>query len=383
MKKILQNNIALIISVIFLLILIFIPTNYKTNAAYSGKEEVKCEVLSVDNSMIRSYGVIQSGEQKCEIKILGGSHKGEIVEGINLLTGSLAEDKIFKAGDKALVMIATDDGNIISVSMIDHYRINYEIILVLIFTAVLIVFAGKIGLKSILSFIISILCIWKIIIPGYLDGLNPIWLGIAILIVLTTIIEVFVFGFNKKSFAAIFGSMLGIATTCILGIIFTNLFKIHGAVMPNSEQLLYCGYQHLNLTNIYIATIFIGSSGALMDIATDITASMVEIVKQSPDISFKEALKSGLNVGKAAMGTMSTTLLLAYSGSCMALLMVFAAQGTPIINILNYKSVSAELINIIIGSLGLVAVAPFTALTSALFLTKKKHKNLNDASNIN
>jgi len=83
------------------------------------------------------------------------------------------------------------------------------------------------------------------------------------------------------------------------------------------------------------------------------------------------------------MGTMSTTLLLAYSGSCMALLMVFAAQGTPIINILNYKSVSAELINIIIGSLGLVAVAPFTALTSALFLTKKKHKNLNDASNIN
>ncbi len=378
MKKFLQNNIALIISGIFLIILIFIPTNYKTNSAYNGKEEVKCEVISVDNSMIRSYGIVQSGEQRCEIKLLGGTHKGEITIGVNLLTGSLSEDKIFKAGDKALAMVASDSGGIVSVSMVDHYRINYEIILVVIFAVVLIIFAGKIGLKSMLSFVISILCIWKIIIPGYLDGINPIWLGIGILILLTTIIEVFVFGFNKKSLAAISGSMLGIVTTCILGIIFTNLFKIHGAVMPNSEQLLYCGYQHLNLTNIYIATIFIGSSGALMDISTDITASIIEIVKQKPDITFKEALKSGLNVGKAAMGTMSTTLLLAYSGSCMALLMVFAAQGTPIINILNYKSVSAELINIIIGSLGLVAVAPFTALTSALLLTKNKvHKQAN------
>ncbi|MCI7791465.1 MAG: YibE/F family protein, partial [Lachnospiraceae bacterium] len=70
-------------------------------------------------------------------------------------------------------------------------------------------------------------------------------------------------------------------------------------------------------------------------------------------------------------GTMTTTLLLAYSGGYLALLMVFMAQGTPIYNILNYKYVSAEILHTIVGSFGLVAVAPFTALMSGILLVKK------------
>ena len=96
------------------------------------------------------------------------------------------------------------------------------------------------------------------------------------------------------------------------------------------------------------------------------------IVAENPDIGWKEAARSGMNVGRAAMGTMTTTLLLAYSGGYIALLMTFMAQGTPIDNILNYKYVAAELLDTIVGSFGLVTVAPFTALTSAWLLTKKK-----------
>lgn len=176
---------------------------------------------------------------------------------------------------------------------------------------------------------------------------------------------------NLKTLTAISGSMLGTLTTCIMGVIFTDVFKIHGAVMSNSESLLYAGYQSLDLTAIFMSSIFIGASGAMMDLAVDITSAVNEVVEKKPDIGCKEAFVSGMNVGRAAMGTMTTTLLLAYSGGYIALLMVFMAQGTPISHILNYKYVSAEILDTIIGSFGLVTVAPFTAFCSALMLTKR------------
>ena len=106
-----------------------------------------------------------------------------------------------------------------------------------------------------------------------------------------------------------------------------------------------------------------------MDLAVDITSAVNEVVKKRPDISRWEAVRSGMNVGRAAMGTMTTTLLLAYSGGYVALLMVFMAQGTPLYNILNYKYVASEIIHTIVGSFGLVTVAPLTALTAAMLLT--------------
>lgn len=110
------------------------------------------------------------------------------------------------------------------------------------------------------------------------------------------------------------------------------------------------------------------------DIAVDITSAIYEVVEKKPDIGWKEAATSGIHVGRAAMGTMSTTLLLAYSGGYLALLMVFMAQGTPIYNILNYKDVASEILHTIVGSFGLVAVAPFTALMGGLLLVHDKGK---------
>lgn len=110
-----------------------------------------------------------------------------------------------------------------------------------------------------------------------------------------------------------------------------------------------------------------------MDLSVDITSAVYEVIEKKPDISWKEAAKSGMNVGRAAMGTMTTTLLLAYSGGYVTLLMVFMAQGTPIYNILNYKYVSAEILDTIVGSMGLVTVAPLTALCAGLLLTGKRN----------
>ena len=359
----------LIIGFLLAAILIAVPTGYEGALIYTESEKCKAEVISTDESSIISTGLIQSGEQICQLELLDGKFKGEKVSGINLLSGSLENYKIYSAGDEALVVVSYNDGGITSVTMTDHYRVDKEIILALMFVILLILFAGKNGMFAVLSFVITVLMIWKILVPCYLKGMNPMWVGMGITVALTAVIIFLVYGVDKRTLTAFMGSMLGTVTTCIIGLIFTDLFKIHGAVMSYSETLLYCGYQHLNLTQIFTSGIFIGASGAMMDLSVDITSAVHEVIQKKPDISWKEAAKSGMNVGRAAMGTMTTTLLLAYSGGYIALLMTFMAQGTPIMNILNYKYVASEILDTLIGSFGLVTVAPFTALMSGLLLT--------------
>lgn len=370
--KYIVSHLPSLICSILLCILMVLPTGYEDAVIYQGTDRCKAEVIETNESAVVHSGLIRSGEQYCTVKLLDGIFKGQEIEAYNMLTGSLENDKIYAVGDIAMVVISYQNKEILSVNMIDHYRMDKEFILMFIFAVVLVIFAGKTGLKSLLSFIIAILSIWKILVPACLNGVNPIFVGLCIIVVLTIVIISLVYGYDRRFLSASAGAILGTLMTCVLGIVFTELFKIHGAVMTSSESLLYAGFENLNLTQIFMASVFIGASGAIMDIAVDITSAVNEVVEKKPEIRAKEAILSGIHVGRAAMGTMTTTLLLAYSGGYMTLLMVFMAQGTPIYNILNYKHVASEILHTIVGSFGLVAVAPFTALMSGLLLTRNK-----------
>jgi uncharacterized membrane protein len=368
-----RDTIPILVTLIAIILLIFLPNKFPQKI-YENTERVSAKVLSTDESFIINTGLIKTGEQLCEIEILDGKFKGEITRGTNRLSGSLEEDKVFQAGDKILVTLDYTGDEIRVATLVDHYRINYEILLVAIFVVILIGFAGIVGVKSILSFIFTVLAMWKVLIPLFLEGYNPVIVGIVTTMILIITIIVLVYGIDKKSLAAITGSLSGALVTCFMALFFVSKFKIHGAVMSYSESLLYSGYENLNLTQIFIASIFIASSGAVMDVAVDITSAVAEVVEKKPDITKLEAVKSGINVGRSIMGTMMTTLLLAYSGGYIGLLMVFMAQGTPIINILNLKYVSSEILHTLIGSFGLVTVAPFTAVASGLLLAAREEK---------
>ena len=376
-KEKLRYYAPVVVCLLLIAFLIFLPTGYEDAVQYKEAERCIAEVTAVDNSAIIDTGLVRSGEQRCTVTFRNGLFQGKTATAINLLQGSLEQDKFFSEGDKAQVVISRDGDTIKRVTMIDYFRVPGELLLAGLFVLLLIAFAGRTGIRAILSFALTVLAIWKLLVPLYLNGYNPIWVGLLINLLLTTLIIALVYGFDNRCTAAVSGSFLGILVTCVLGVIFTDLFKIHGAVMSYSESLLYAGFQHLNLTQIFMASIFLGSSGAVMDLSVDITSAVHEVVEKKPDIKPWEAVKSGMNVGRAAMGTMTTTLLLAYSGGYIALLMVFMAQGTPTEHIFNYKYVAAEIIHTVIGSFGLVSVAPFTALCSGLLLTKNL-KNEND-----
>lgn len=373
LKKFFNTNRITALAVLLLIVLLcLLPTGFQSSS-YNDSVRTVVAILETDNSNLYDTGIIKQGEQKCRVKILEGKFKNKTAQGTNNLVGKLEMDKIFVPGDKALAVIDYEGNNIKYVTLIDHYRIHLELILFIGFIILLVTFAGWTGAKAILSFLLSIVVMWKVLVPSLLKGWNPIWISLFIVAFLMIAIITLVGGCNKKSFAAIAGSLSGTVLSCLLAVLFGHLFKIHGAIMAFSESLLYSGYGHLNLTEIFIAATFIASSGALMDVAVDIAAAVYELVEKNPDMSAREAIKSGFNIGKVVMGTMTTTLLLAYSGGYIGLLMVFMAQGTPIINILNLKYVSAEIFHTLVGSFGLVAVAPLTAIISGVMFTGRNN----------
>lgn len=367
-----SDLILIVLLIVLSTIIVLLPNGFETQAD-KNTTRVRALVLETDNSLIVETGIIKTGTQALKIRILNGKFKGAELTAFNQLVGRMEFDKFFLPKDKTLTVLNLNEDNskIINATVVDHYRIRLEAFLLALFVIILVAFAGWTGIKAMLSFMFAGIAIWKLLLPGLLKGYAPIPLSLAIVALLTSVIIFLVAGTNKKGLSAFLGAMSGVAVTCIMAILFGTLFNIHGAIKPFSETLLYSGYNYLNLTEIFLAGIFISSSGAVMDIAMDISASQAEVYQANKGISRKELRRSGFEVGKAVVGTMTTTLLLAYSGGFSALLMVFIAQGTPMINILNLNYVSGEILHTLVGSFGLVLVAPFTAIIGSWVFTRK------------
>jgi uncharacterized membrane protein len=153
------------------------------------------------------------------------------------------------------------------------------------------------------------------------------------------------------------------------------MFNIDGAVMQWSESLIYSGFVSLDLTSIFQGAIYLACSGAVLDLSIDISSALDEIIKNNPNITKKELIKSGLTIGKSVVGSQTTTLLLAYMGSYITVMMVYMAQGTPMMNILNSKSIAAEILHTFVGCIGLVLVSPFTSIVCG-FIYRKETDNI-------
>ncbi len=360
--------------IVLLALLWWIPTGFQKQI-YVNSEGVKAKVVEVNNKGVYSTGMIQQGDQRCTIEILEGEHKGQQVEGMNLLTGKLEFDKMFKPGDEAWVLLELDSSNeIIFANMVDYYRIDQQIFLIGLFVILIIAFSGFTGVRTLLSFSFALFSIVKILIPCLLKGIPPLLVALMVGNLLTVITLLLVAGCNKKAYTAIISSMICSLMTCLLAVVFGDLFKMHGAVMDWSESLLYAGYQHLDLTAIFQAGIYLACSGAILDLSIDISAALDEVIKNNPSVSRANLIKSGLSIGKSVVGSQTTTLLLAYMGSYITILMVYMAQGTPLMSILNSQKVSSEILHTFVGCIGLVLVSPLTAIICGIVYCPRHHR---------
>jgi uncharacterized membrane protein len=334
----------------------------------------KALILSVDNTNILQFGLLKKGEQHVRLRVLNGPYKGREFNGTNLIRANMELDKVFEPGDIALVAIPYGVDESFTVTAQDHYRIDCSLLLFGLFALLLLVFAGITGFNALLSFVFSCLVIWKLVIPLSLKGGNVLLITFAAVTLLSAVIIFLVAGMTRKGVTAFFGAILGVLASCGMAYIFTKLFKINGGMMPYAQTLLYSGYEFLSLPDIYIGAIFLSSSGAVMDLAMDVSAGMVEVLHKRPDISRRELIGSGLNMGRSVVGTMTTTLLLAYSGGYLTLMMTFAAQGIGPLDFINNPYVASEAVKTLVGSFGLVLVAPFTAFVGGFFIPHKDKK---------
>lgn len=364
-----------LLSLVFLICCValwFVPTGFETRVDDAA---IRCrgEVLDTDNGDMQRLGMIRAGEQGVTLLLRDGPFAGQTVYGVNPLLGQMDRDKIFQKGDEALVVLTLNpDGTIRYVNPQEHYRLGLELLLLGMFALLLLVFGGWTGAKALLSFVFAGLMIWKVLVPLLLAGIDPVPLALGITGLLCAAIIFLVAGPTRKGLTAFLGAFLGVLASCALAKIFTSAFHLHGAILPFAETLLYSGYAHLDLTAMFVAAVFLASSGAVMDLAMDVAASMDEVVSKKPGIGRAEAFLSGIRVGRAVVGTMTTTLLLAYSGGYVTLLMAFMAQGVPLANTFNLIYVAAEVLKTLVGSFGLVLVAPFTAGVGALLLTAQR-----------
>ena len=368
-----KKNAAFIVAfIIASAVLLMIPTGFE-RAIYVNAVGAKAEVISTDDRGIIQTGLFRTGDQRCRVRVLSGEHEGLEMDAINLLSGSLKDDKVFVPGDTAWVLVERDaEGDPIFINMIDYYRLGREVLLIAIFIAVLIAFSGLRGIRMVLSFAFAFLAIWKLLIPSVLRGRSPLVMCALTLVLLTLVTLPMVSGVNKRSLAAILGSFSSIAITLLVSLGMTAYLRIHGSVLEMSESLLYSGFMGLDLTSLFSGVVCLGAGGAIMDLSIDVSAAMWEVREHAPETGRRELFRSAMEVGKAGVGTQITTLLLAYMGSYLTLMMVYMAQATPVLNIFTSKSIAAEIAQTLAGAFGIVLVTPLTALIGmALFIARK------------
>ena len=387
MKKI---GIIIGTTFIFLTLLIF----SRKSEGYFFKKENIGKVLSVDNSDAVVQGVTKVGCQHLQIKILTGKYKGTVVEVNNLLSGSMEYDEFYVPNDKILIAVSeinnydndnteifkqknlSDTNTQLNVKVLSLLRMDKIGFLAGIFVILLIVYARKVGVQSLLSFIGSVIIIWEYLIPALKKGENIFLITIFTLILLSALIIFLVAGFTRKGWSAFLGTLSGLFVTAALTFIFGDSFRIDGMNQPMAQSVFFTSFMKINILDIFYSAIVIGASGAAMDIAMDMTATIQELKYHNPQISRKDLIKSGFNVGRSVIGTMTTTLLLAYSGGFLTLMILFLDRNTSLLQILNMKIVTSEIIKIIIGSIGLVVVAPITTyIASFIYSLPEKTKN--------
>ena len=346
--------------------LLWLPS-VDTIACDGGFDSLRARVISVDSSSLERNGLVDYGTEYLTVEMLEGPAKGKRFPAENELRAQPDLDKRFSPGDIAVISwprAEASPGETLVAR--DHWRLGWAAALFAAFVALLVLFGGWTGAKAIVSFVFSCLAVWKILVPMCLAGWNAAWTSFFTVTVLTAVIVTLVAGVTRRGFAAFAGTMLGVAVSLSLAAAFAAAMHVTGTTMPYVQTLVFSGCQDLDLVNIFSGAVILASSGAVMDLAMDIATGVEEVHRHNPALGMRELFASGLRIGRAVVGTMTTTLLLAYSGGYLTLLMVFAAQGTPPVDFLNSTLVSAELVKTLVGSFGLVLVAPFTALVSAV-----------------
>jgi len=265
---------------------------------------------------------------------------------------------------------------------IELIRINMVVILGAIFVLLLLLFGRMKGLSAILSLGFTCTAIFAVFIPSIISGMN-IYISAIIVCIFSIVVTLFILnGINKKSLAAVLGCMGGVIAAGVITLIMNNFLRLTGILDSESIHLLSIPTEHMiDLRALIFAGIIIGASGAIMDVSVSISSALWELKEQAPKMRFGKYYKSGINIGRDIMGSMANTLVLAYIGSSLSVILLLIVYSDNLTDLLNREMVIVELLQAIVGSLGILLAIPLTALTCAAFFSKKRTGSTTQSEN--
>lgn len=314
------------------------------------------------------------GEQLIEVEILSGQYKGEVLETVNYLSAYSNVD--CKLGTRVIVRLDQDDrGGVYVVSVPNYDRGTVLAGLLIAFAVILVVIGGKKGAMALLGLAYTVACIWYILIPMILRGAQPIPATVLIVSLTTAASLILLTGFTRKTLCATLGCIGGVAAAGIFALIAAAFSPINGFNMSEAEELVLRAYdQKLHISGLLVSGILIASLGAVMDVAMSIASSCHELRQLNPSLTRRELFRSGMNIGRDAMGTMANTLILAFAGASLNMLILFRVYDYPLIQIANTDAMAIELIRGIAGSIGIIITVPLVSLLSARLFAPAKGK---------
>lgn len=315
------------------------------------------------------------GTQELEIRIFTGTHKDEIMSLTNYMSALFNVD--LEKGDNIIVRIMTDENGAYYASVFNYDRGMVIGGFVLIFFVLLAVLGGKKGIGALLGLLFTLACVWFILIPALIIGLPIIAVTVGIIIITSVCALILLNGISEKTWCAILGCVIGVITAGAIAALVGHITPINGFNMSEAENLiLYGADKGLKISGLLVCGVLISALGAVMDVALGIASSVNELSLQNHKAKAKELFRSGMNIGKDAMGTMANTLILAFAGSSLNMLILVQTYDIPFRQLINTDYICIEIIQSISGAMGILLTVPIVAFISARLMTREKKRSL-------
>lgn len=378
MKNLKKNIIPIVGVIICSLILISLSKfifkgGFLADKYNKGMEYYKGEVVEVLEENLQGDEFlenVQVGFQTVLVQLKDGPLKGQEYE-IGNPVSRLYNIKV-KEGTKVIVGCYESNGENVF-TIFSYNRSNIIYILVAIFALIVIIIGGVKGVKSLVSLIFTLVCCVYLMLPLLLKGVSPIIAGILMAILSITVTLLLVSGMNKKTFTAILGTVSGVVIAGIIAYVFGKLSYLSGITMEDAESLMYIAEDTgLKITGLMFTGILVASLGAVMDVAMSISSSIFEINSINDKVTFKELFKSAMNIGKDIIGTMTNTLILAFAGGSLSVLILIYSSSMPYNKMINLDVLGTEVIQGLAGSIGIVLAVPITALIGCYLCKSNK-----------
>ena len=335
-----------------------------------GADTVRAEVTQIIEEGQVDMGGRMQNYQVARVNILEGPYAGIIMEIDYSKRQVRSDDYMLAPGDKIVVSISKTPQNVVNAYFVDYVRTAPILWLTGLFAAAIIFISRWKGVRALLSTAFSLYIIIGYIIPHILAGEDPLTVSITGSIILLGVTLYLTYGWTLKTHAAVISMILVLLLTGTLSALFVVFTKLNGSGDENVMFLMQMMETPINLRGLLLGGMIIGALGVLDDLVTTQAAAVFELHHARPTFGFRDLYNSAMRIGQDHVAATVNTLVLAYAGASLPMLLMFSLARGDYGYLVNFSFIAEEIVRTLVGSLGLIAAVPLTTTIAIFFASR-------------